>query len=146
MVWICLAQSVLDWCSIDRNLNSECFKKSFLTCSSLFSKLFKHSSHYCRPIKIRTMSVLKRVFSRVLHYFQNFLKSLLTTFLQAVQSKPFFCRFLPQISQGFLSSSTFKSLLPFLFQLNHMIHAFSFIFVENFAPSIFGIFVYFIYF
>ena len=60
LVWICLARSVLDWCSIDwiyfsidrssistdRYSNSECFKKSFLTCSSLFSKLFKHFSHY----------------------------------------------------------------------------------------------------
>ena len=60
LVWICLARLVLNWCSIDRiyflidrssiltdrNSKSECFKKVFLTCSSLFSNLFKNVSHF----------------------------------------------------------------------------------------------------
>ena len=115
LVWICLAQSVLDWCSIDRNLNSECFKKSFLTCSSLFSKLFKHSSHYCRPIEIRTMSVLKRVFSRVLHYFQNFWNTPFTTFLWPIQSKPFFIIFFHKSLKGFCPRALLSLFYPFFF-------------------------------
>ena len=53
LVWICLARSVLYWCSIDRlyflidrNSKAKCFKKSFLMCSSLVSNLFKHLSHF----------------------------------------------------------------------------------------------------
>ena len=47
-----------------------------------------------------------------------------------------FCRFLPQISQGFLSSSLSKSLLSFFFSLKSH---FSCIFIGNFEQSIFWI-------
>ena len=80
-----------------------------------------------RLVKIRKLSFIKSFSSRVLHYFKNFFKLFLTFSLWPIQSKDFCC-FLSQISPRFLSSSIGKSFIPFLFQLNHMFHAFSYFF------------------
>ena len=85
-----------------------------LTCSLLFQKLFRLSLSLSLSLSLFDRSNLSD-----------------------------FCRFLPQISLGFLSSSIGKTFIPFLFQFNCMFHAFSCIFLEIFEHRNLGIFVHF---
>ena len=95
LVTICLARLMLDWSNLIFNWLKLIFNRSKIG-----------------------LSVLKRSFSRVLHTFHTFSNTPLSIFLDWSNLKQFFFfffHFLPQIFQGFLSSSLSKSLLPFLF-------------------------------
>ena len=105
--------------------------------------IFRSIEAQFRPIEIWNLSFIKSFSSRALHYFKSFFKLFLTFSLRPIQSKDF-CHFLPQFSPRFLSSTIGKSFIPFLFQLNHMFHAFSCIFfLKKLEHSNLGFFVHF---
>ena len=96
LVWIYLTQSVLDWCSIDRiyfSINRSSISTNRISKAECFKKRFSHMFF----ISFKNFQILSLTFS-----------------LRPIQSK-IVCRFLPQISPRFLSSSTSKSFIPFLF-------------------------------
>ena len=79
-----------------------------------------------RPIKNWSKSFLKQAFLTCSSLYSNFSKSFLLS-LSLSSTDPLqviFCHFLPNFSQGFLSSSAGKTFLPFLFHFIHILHAF----------------------
>ena len=80
--------------------------------------------------KIDQRVFLKQVFLTCSSLYSNFSKSFLLS-LRSIHLKSNFCRFLPNFSQGFLSSSAGKTLLPLLF---HFIYFFSCILGEILGP------------
>ena len=97
LFWICLARSI---------------KCNFRSIESVF-----------RSIKNRSESFLKTWVFHVFFTIQNFSKSSFSLSLTDPDSKPIFLSFSLKFSSRFLSSSTGKTILPFLFWFNLIFHA-----------------------
>ena len=76
--------------------------------------IFDRSNLIFDRSKIDQRVFLKQVFLTCSSLYSNFSKSFLLS-LRSIHLKSNFCRFLPNFSQGFLSSSASKTFLPLLF-------------------------------
>ena len=125
MVIIYLAQSVLDWCWINQ------------ICFSIDQGLFSTD-------RISIWRCFKKSFLTCSSYFLKTFQTLVQLFFFDWSNLSQICRFLPQISQRFLSSSACKSLLPLLFQFIHIFHAFSLKFLNSWFLGFlnFGVFLF----
>ena len=104
LVWICLARSLLDWCWIDRMWFS-IDQTYFSTDQKLVREFFKTWD------------------SRVFFTISKVFKMAFLTLFDRSRFNINFLSFSLKFSSRFLSSSTGKTILPFLFWFNFIFHA-----------------------
>ena len=112
LVWICLARSLLDWCWI----NQICFSIDW----TYFSTDWKSVKEFFKTWVFHVLFTISKVFKKLLSLSLSLSLSLFNRFRFTIN----FLSFSLQFFSRFLSSSTSKTILPFLFQFNLIFHAF----------------------